>query len=63
MLDFLESEREKERDARILGEREICYAPLRERGRWRGRERVREGCWDPLIESGEIQREMYAILL
>jgi len=35
MLDFLDREREKERDARIFGEREKCYAPLRERERGR----------------------------
>ena len=47
MLDYLERERE------MLGSLE------RERGTGRERERP----WDPLIESGEIQREMYAILL
>jgi len=35
----------------------------REKERERGRERVRARYWDPLIESGEIQREMYAIQL
>jgi len=63
MLDFLDREREKERGARILGERDMLRSCERERERGSGRERVRERCWDPLIESGEIQREMYAILL
>ncbi|KAI5250635.1 Double-Stranded Rna-Binding Protein Staufen-like 1, partial [Manis pentadactyla] len=47
-------ETEKKREAGILGEREKCYAPLRERGR--GRERVRERCWDPLIRKRDSER-------